>query len=52
MDYTESAVECHVNSHIGLSDSVHGRRHQRGLDFEALSNLAFQADLYKLKSYL
>lgn len=35
---TETTLESHVNSHLVLSDSVHGRGHKRRLDGNALGD--------------
>lgn len=45
VDYTQATKQSHVNGHVVLSHSVHRRRHQGGLQGDALGNRAVQGDI-------
>lgn len=44
VDDTETAEQSHVNGHVVLSDSIHGRREERSLESNALGDRSVEVD--------
>lgn len=45
MNNANASEESHEDSHVGLRDSVHGRRHQRQFQCDALGDLGVESNL-------
>jgi hypothetical protein len=51
VDNTQSTEQGHVDSHVVLGDSVHGRGQEGSLQGDALGNRGVQADIGGREAY-
>lgn len=52
VDDTQTTEQSHVDGHVVLSDSVHGRRQKRSFQRDALGNGGVQSDIGGREAYI
>lgn len=50
MDDSNATLECHVDGHVVLSDSVHGRADERGLQLDVTGNIGRQINIVRCEA--